>query len=76
MTTHDEVEAQTNFAMLRRAHRVIVVADGRKVGRQFMAQIAKAEAAHELITTAGADPGEVEQLRSAGVAVTVVPSPT
>ena len=40
LTTHDEVEAQTNLAMLRRAHRVIVVADGRKVGRQLMAQIA------------------------------------
>ena len=56
LTTHDEVEAQTNLAMLSRAHRVVVVADGRKVGRQLMAQIAPAEAAHELITTAGADP--------------------
>ncbi len=69
------MEAQTNLAMLRRAHRVVVVADGRKVGRQLMAQIAPAEAAHELITTAGADPGQVDQLRSAGVAVTVVPFP-
>jgi DeoR family transcriptional regulator of aga operon len=76
LTTHDEVEAQTNLAMLRRAHRVVVVADGRKVGRQLMAQIAPIEAAHELITTEGADPGQVEQLRAAGVAVTVVPSPT
>jgi DeoR family transcriptional regulator of aga operon len=75
LTTHDEVEAQTNLAMLKRAHRVVVVADGRKVGRQLMAQIAPAEAAHELITTAGADPGQVDQLRSAGVAVTVVPFP-
>jgi len=75
LTTHDEVEAQTNEAMLRRAHRVVVVADGRKVGRQLMAQIAPIEAAHELITTEGADPGQVEQLRAAGVEVTVVPSP-
>ena len=73
LTTHDEVEAQTNLAMLKRAHRVVVVADGRKVGRQLMAQIAPVEAVHELITTVGADPGQVEQLRSAGVAVTVVP---
>ena len=76
LTTHDEVEAQTNLAMLKRAHRVVVVADGRKVGRQLMAQIAPAEAAHELITTEVADPGELEQLRSAGVVVTVVSFPS
>ena len=76
LTTHDEVEAQTNLAMLRRAHRVVVVADGRKVGRQLMAQIAPIDAAHELVTTEGADPGQVEQIRAAGVAVTVVASST
>ncbi|MEO5852556.1 MAG: DeoR/GlpR family DNA-binding transcription regulator [Nocardioides sp.] len=75
LTTHDEIEAQTNLAMLRRAHRVVVVADGRKVGRQLMAQIAPTSAAHELITTHSADPDHLEQLRSAGVMVTVVPHP-
>ncbi len=74
LTTHDEVEAQTNLAMLRRAHRVIVVADGRKVGRQLMAQIASAESAHDLITTSNADPTQLQQLRSVGVTVTVVPA--
>lgn len=75
LTTHDEVEAQTNLAMLKRAHRVVVVADGRKVGRQLIATIAPAGAAHELITTEGADPAHLERIRSAGVAVTVVPFP-
>lgn len=73
LTTHDEVEAQTNLAMLRRAHRVVVVADGRKVGRGLMAQIAPIDAVHELVTTSSADQGQLDQLRSAGLKVTVVP---
>lgn len=75
LTTHDEVEAQTNLAMLRRAHRVVVVADGRKVGREMMAQISPVAAAHELITTASADGAELGRLRAAGMSVTVVESP-
>ncbi len=73
LTTHDEVEAHTNLAMLRRAHRVVVVADGRKVGREMVAQIAPANEAHELVTTTGADPAELARLRAAGVTITVVP---
>lgn len=73
LTTHDEVEAQTNLAMLRRAHRVVVVADGRKVGRRLMAQIAPTSAVHELITTSSADQGQLDQLRGTGLKVTVVP---
>lgn len=73
LTTHDEVEAQTNLAMLRRAHRVVVVADGRKVGRRLMAQIAPVDAVHELVTTSSADRGHLDRLRGAGLTVTVVP---
>lgn len=73
LTTHDEVEAQTNLAMLRRAHRVIVVADGRKVGRDLMAPITGVASIHELITTTNADPEELDRLRAAGLSVTVVP---
>lgn len=74
ITTHDEVEAQTNLAMLRRAHRVVVVADGSKVGRRLMAQIAPIDEVHQLVTTASADRRQLDQLRAAGLEVTVVPS--
>ncbi len=73
ITTHDEVEAQTNRAMLRRAHRVVVVADGSKVGRALMAQIAPLDAVHELVTTPSADRDQLDRLRGAGLTVTVVP---
>lgn len=73
ITTHDEVEAQTNLAMLRRAHRVVVVADGSKVGRRLMAQIAPIDEVHQLVTTASADRRQLDQLRAAGLEVTVVP---
>jgi DeoR family transcriptional regulator, aga operon transcriptional repressor len=72
LTTHDEIEAQTNAALLERAQRVFVVADGSKVGRVQLARIATADAITELITDASADPAAVARLRSKGVAVTVV----
>jgi DeoR family transcriptional regulator of aga operon len=71
ITTHDEVEARTNQAMIARAQRVVVVADGTKVGRVMLARIAPLSAVHEVITDGGADPGVVEQIRRAGVAVSI-----
>jgi DeoR family transcriptional regulator of aga operon len=71
-TTHDEVEARTNNAMVQHAQRVIVVADGSKVGRVTLAQMVEPEAIDLLITDSNADPGELDRLRSAGVQVEVV----
>lgn len=70
ITTHDEVEAQTNAALLSRARRVIVVADSSKFGRVHLARIAGLDEIDEIITDSQADPGEVERLRAAGVTVT------
>jgi len=69
LTTHDEVEAHTNHAMISRARRVIVAADGSKVGRALLARIAAAEDVHELVTDRTADPGAVAALRDAGMTV-------
>jgi DeoR family transcriptional regulator of aga operon len=71
LTTHDEIEAQTNRAMIERAHRVIVVADGTKLGRSMLAHIAGLEVVTELITGPSADEGAVKALRDEGVPVTV-----
>lgn len=70
LTTHDEVEAQTNHVMISRARRVVVVADGSKVGRALLAQIAPATDVDELVTDPSADPEAVAALQEVGVMVT------
>ena len=71
VTTHDEIEARTNAAMLDKAQRVIVVADGSKIGRVMLAHIAPIDAVHEVITDSSADERELEAIRRAGVRVSV-----
>jgi DeoR family transcriptional regulator of aga operon len=70
LTTHDEVEAHTNQVLISRARRVIVAADGSKVGRALLARMAPVEDVHELVTDTSADAGAVKALREAGVVVT------
>ena len=72
LTTHHEVEAHTNLALIERASRAIVVTDGSKVGRVAFARICAIERVDELITDAGADEGELGAIREAGVVVTTV----
>jgi DeoR family transcriptional regulator of aga operon len=71
LTTHDEIEARTNRTMISRAQRVIVVADGTKVGRAMLARMADVAVVTELITDASADPDELDALLAAGVTVTI-----
>jgi len=71
-TTHHEVEAHTNRALIERARRVIVAADSSKIGAVAFARICGLEAADEVVTDSAADPGEIEAIRAAGVAVTLV----
>ena len=78
LTTHDEVEARTNQAMIARAHRVVVVADGRKLGRCLGARMAPVSAAHELVTTTPADAAgaaALSALEAGGLRVRVVRPP-
>jgi DeoR family transcriptional regulator of aga operon len=69
LTTHDEVEAQTNRAILGAAERVIVVGDGTKVGRRAFARIAEITAVSDLVTDKTADEKAVTALERAGVRV-------
>ena len=71
-TTHHEVEAHTNRALIARARRVVVVADSSKIGQIAFARICGLEAVHEVISDAGADRSEVAALRAAGATVTLV----
>jgi DeoR family transcriptional regulator of aga operon len=72
VTTHDETEARTNQAMVAKAERVIVVADGSKVGRAALARMAEISQIDVLVTDESADPGELDRLRAAGVEVVSV----
>ncbi|ACU74768.1 transcriptional regulator, DeoR family [Catenulispora acidiphila DSM 44928] len=69
VTTHHEVEAQTNRAMILQSARVIVVADGTKVGRRAFARIAEAALVSDLVTDPSADPDELDALRELGVRI-------
>lgn len=71
LTTHDEIEAQTNRMMIERAERVVVVADSTKIGRVMLARIAGLESVDELITDAPPDPAELDAIKALGVKVTI-----
>lgn len=68
-TTYDETEARTNLAMVSQAARVIVVADGSKIGKVTLAQVASAEAITDLVTDSSADAQELERIRETGIRV-------
>jgi len=72
VTTHHELEASTDLALIRRAKVVTVVADSTKVGRSAFARICPVEAVDELITDSAVDPVEAAALRERGLKITLV----
>ncbi|MEU4286835.1 DeoR/GlpR family DNA-binding transcription regulator [Kribbella sp. NPDC026596] len=71
VTTHDHTEARTNHAMVSHAHRLMVVADGSKIGQATVAKVADASAIDILVTDASADPDQLAELAELGVTVHV-----
>lgn len=71
-TTHDETEARTNHAMVAKARRRVVAADGSKVGNIALAQLASVNEIDLLVTDTSADPTRIDGLRAAGLEVLVV----
>lgn len=72
VTTHDETEARTNHAMVATAGRVVVVADGSKVGKVTLAKMADLGEIDDFVTDSGADPEALALIAQAGVAVHIV----
>ena len=68
LTTHHEVEAQTNRCLLRAAAQVVVVADSSKIGRRGFARISELGAVSDLVTDSDAKSADVEGLERAGAA--------
>jgi DeoR family transcriptional regulator of aga operon len=71
-TTHHEVEAATDLALIDRAGSVIVVADASKIGAVAFAQICPVGRVDILITDRGAGVRALHGLREAGVQVITV----
>jgi DeoR family transcriptional regulator, aga operon transcriptional repressor len=72
LTTHHEVEAHTNRALIDRASVVIVVADSSKLGVVAFAQICELGRITEVITDEEAAPAAVRELTAEGIQVTIV----
>ncbi len=72
LTTHHEVEAHSNRALIERALRVLVVADSSKIGQVAFARICELDRVDELITDGEGDPEALDAIRDAGVLVTLV----
>jgi len=72
LTTHHEIEAHTNRALIDRAEIVTVVADSSKLGVTAFAQICELGRVTELITDADAPRDVVDELTAQGIAVTAV----
>jgi len=72
LTTHHEVEAHTNRALIDRSRNVVVVADSSKIGRVGFARICQLSKVHEIITDAAGDARALRALEEAGVRVTTV----
>lgn len=72
LTTHHEIEARTNRALIDRARQVIVVADGSKIGKVAFARICDLAGVDELIIDSTADREALAEIEDAGVVVTVV----
>jgi DeoR family transcriptional regulator, aga operon transcriptional repressor len=69
LTTHHEVEAQTNRCLLRAAERVIVVADSSKIGRRGFARISEIGVVSDLVTDSDVKDSDVAELERAGLKV-------
>src|SRR6266516_3692942 len=72
LTTHHEVEAHTNRALIERSRSVVVVADSSKIGLVAFAQICEISTVGVLITDSAANPRILAALTDSGVRVTTV----
>lgn len=70
-STHDEGEAAISARLIERSSRVVVVADGAKIGATAFARIVRTDGIDDLVTDPSADPEALEKIRGAGIDVHV-----
>lgn len=71
-TTNEEMEAQTDLAMISRARRRVVIADSSKIGKVTFARICPLSSVTAVVTDCDADSAQLQGLRSAGLEVLAV----
>jgi DeoR family transcriptional regulator, aga operon transcriptional repressor len=76
ITELSDEEAEIQRVALARAERVVVLADGSKIGAAAPAVVASAESISRLVTDASAPRDELERLRALGIQIDIVGSPT
>lgn len=69
--TRQELEAQTSRALMRRSSKVLIVADGSKMGRLAFAKLCDVDEIDELITDPSAEGPELDALLRAQLKVTI-----
>jgi DeoR family transcriptional regulator, aga operon transcriptional repressor len=71
VTELDDDIAEVNRAAIEHSSRLVVLADGSKIGVDARAIVAPARAISSLVTSSGADEAELDRLRAMGVEVVV-----
>ena len=71
ITTYHAEEAMVNRIMIQQAHRTIIAADRRKIGRAGFTGICRLDDRFTVITDSGAKPEELDGSRATGAAVEV-----
>jgi DeoR family transcriptional regulator of aga operon len=72
LTTPNVLEARVNRAMSHAARKTVAVCDSSKFGRRSLAVIVKPDRIHEVITDKNVSRPTVQELREAGIEVTLV----
>jgi DeoR family fructose operon transcriptional repressor len=71
LSTPDHTEAAAKRAIVASAHKVVVLVDSSKIGREHTVRFAELVDVDVVVTDSGADPADLAELRSHGLEVVV-----
>ena len=71
LSTPDHTEAAAKRAIVASAHKVVVLVDSSKIGREHTVRFAELADVDVVVTDSGADPADLAELRSHGLEVVV-----
>ena len=75
ITELSDEAAEIQRLMIEHSERLVIVADGSKLGETAMASVAPAQRINTLITNASAPPQELIELEALGIEIISVPAP-
>jgi DeoR family fructose operon transcriptional repressor len=71
LSTPDHTEAAAKRALVASAHKVVVLVDSSKIGREHTVRFAELADVDVVVTDSGADPADLDELRRHGLEVVV-----